>query len=100
MIRCDSVICHDYILEGNGTLQSVVDTMVEMDWFFKHSNYRTELNAIYDQNRYLRDYDDFDKVQFSKQAKRNALKRWINQGMKGVQPPSSLNSTILQLRAR
>ncbi|KAI9026221.1 hypothetical protein DFJ74DRAFT_704713 [Hyaloraphidium curvatum] len=41
-VRGDSRLCEDYIKGGKGRgLREVVDAMVEMDWYFKHTNYET-----------------------------------------------------------
>jgi len=38
-IRDDSTLSWDFIIHGSGSLENVVTTMREMNWFYSHSNY-------------------------------------------------------------
>jgi hypothetical protein len=45
--RYDSTLCHQYV-EGTSTksLKAIVDTMVEMDYFHKHTNYKQIMSGL------------------------------------------------------
>lgn len=41
--RLDSVLCKEWILEGNGNVWDITHTMIRMDFLHKHTRYRTLL---------------------------------------------------------
>lgn len=49
-LRNDSVLCDEYILHNKGRINEVVDTMVEMKFFFEHTNYASCMSSL------MRDY--------------------------------------------
>jgi hypothetical protein len=45
-LRSDSVLCRQYIIDGSGELDEVVDTMEEMKFLFAYTSYASECRAI------------------------------------------------------
>ncbi len=105
-LRGDSSLCQQYIYNlTNVTLEEVVTTMAEMDWFFKNTQYsrfRNEYkNDYYKKNHdyYISDdegeriYMNHTKI-ISDNGKRLALKDWAskNNDLTGV--PVSLHERI------
>jgi hypothetical protein len=48
-LREDSRLCNAYMYDGRGVLEEVVETMKEMDWLYKHTNYAERLRDACDQ---------------------------------------------------
>ena len=55
-IRNDSVVCQDYVIRSNGYLSDIVDTMEEMDFLFKHTNYSSQVTTE------IRDFKEFQSA--------------------------------------
>ncbi|KAF7722695.1 hypothetical protein EC973_002858 [Apophysomyces ossiformis] len=52
-LRADSSLCSQYINQGKGNLEEIVTIMMEMDWYFRCTNYASA--------RYIEvEYDDYD----------------------------------------
>ncbi|KAJ3210720.1 hypothetical protein HDU67_005049 [Dinochytrium kinnereticum] len=83
-LRDDSVLCSQYIRKGLGDLGAIVNIMVEMDWYFRCTEYET-LRIIHDS-----DYEDYgyrrrrDHVD-SEYGKSRALEEWCKERVsKGI----------------
>lgn len=94
MLRADSKLCEQYIASGRPSVDTVVTTMVEMDFFFKHTDYEEIREKLYDQEREERDNEweewrqngcdrDFrpesspiDAQELSETAKKQALQKF------------------------
>jgi hypothetical protein len=50
-LRNDSRLCEQYIMEGGGLAEAVVDTMEEMEFLFKHTTYSRKCNTLIDAMR-------------------------------------------------
>jgi hypothetical protein len=97
-IRNDSILCERFI-NGDETylLNELVYIMVEMDWYYKYTNYSKIIKNLYDNffyeqkkygNRnYYEEFDENDKMEISKNAKKIALKNWNKDGKLGFGPP-------------
>lgn len=80
-LRADSRMCAEYIQYG-GHVDSVVEMMVEMEFFVNHTEYSCVFSDIVDYHeRYRLDRDDrWDRDEVSDEAKRTALCRFIRAG--------------------
>jgi hypothetical protein len=97
-IRNDSILCERFI-DGDETylLNELVYIMVEMDWYYKYTDYSKIIKNLYDDffyeqrkygNRnYYEEFDENDKMEISKNAKKIALKNWNKDGKLGIAPP-------------
>jgi hypothetical protein len=88
MLRSDSVLCKNYINLKTDDISLVINTMIEMDWLFKNTNYGNivkqrlrDLHQNYDyydrDERYF--YNDIDEqlIENEKEsAKRDAFEFW------------------------
>ena len=97
-LRGDSRLCDSYIATCSPALQHVVDTMHEMNWYFKHTAYEAlrefEWEEAKEQVGWWR-LDDVDKEPASHNAKVRALDALITQiGREGVLAMPSLPPTI------
>ncbi|KAG2187076.1 hypothetical protein INT44_003304 [Umbelopsis vinacea] len=115
-LRSDSRLCQRYIGSATGVADSIVITMMEMDWFFRCTSYATSRKSFYnyyEESEYDTD-DDYGWEQprwrysiNSEKGKDEALENWINTRIvKGryqrvdqdqdnkSRPPSSLWPTI------
>jgi len=85
VLREDSTLCNNYIRRNQGNVDEIVDTMIEMDFLFRYTNYASILrnhtsNYVYES----RMYDDFgydplsntEKIVLSRTSKKLALKEW------------------------
>lgn len=80
-LRADSRMCAEFVQYG-GHVDSVVETMVEMEFFVNRTEYSDVFSDIvneYVRNRYDRD-DRWDRDEVSDEAKRVALCRFIRLG--------------------
>lgn len=83
-LRDDSALCQGYILYGLGELDTTVDTMIEMNWFYTQTNYKAILQDLYDRNReeYFYEsesYEPMHPVEMSNNAKHIVLKAmWLS----------------------
>jgi hypothetical protein len=59
-LRSDSRLCQQYISSATGDADSIVDTMKEMDWFFRCTNYATSRKFYYSNADSDYDTDDDD----------------------------------------
>jgi hypothetical protein len=94
-LRSDSRVCHAWIETGQGNVQDVVETMLEMDWFFQHTDYSRRIGAAlqayrYERNSWRLDSDD-DDAEFHapvwNAASQSALaKREALRALKGARP--------------
>jgi hypothetical protein len=77
-LRQDSEVCDNYINNNEQELDYVVNTMIEMDFYFKYTDYRDEFkNAKYEYGGYYEDGEyEYDYISVSKTAKRRALRTW------------------------
>lgn len=105
-IRGDSVLCGNYVNYGIGSIDNVVNTMAEMDFFYKHTSYpsiyKSELNDWFREQRdfdgeYYHDLDSENRIELSNSAKRTALKRWVLRYNKNDDP---LNCSYLPVSLR
>jgi hypothetical protein len=86
-IRDDSSLCRNYIECNEGELHDIVNTMVEMDFYFKYTDYsyqfKKETSSSYDYNdEYDDDYDykdNYCRASVSANAKRRALRNFAKQ---------------------
>ena len=94
-IRNDSILCERFI-DGDNTylLNELVYIMVEMDWYYKYTNYSKIIKNLYDdfyyeqkKYGYYGDFDEDDKMELSKNAKKIALEKWNKEGKIGIAPP-------------
>lgn len=69
-LRNDSELCWNYIEYNDGDLDYIVDTMIEMDFYYKFTNYQ----SFYKKCKY--DLYDDDYISISYEAKKMALKSW------------------------
>lgn len=116
-IRRDSRLCSNYVDHGKGNIDDVVTTMVEMDFFYRHTAYpriyKSELNDWFKEQRefdgeYYHDLDDETRSELSNIAKRSALKGWtkmyINNGLGDptgcLYLPVSLRSKVERVRVK
>lgn len=94
-IRNDSRVCNEYIQTGSGpngeNLQDVVEVMREMDWFFKHTNYRHVFQNIKDEYRWNREW--YDIVDVSEEAKERVMQAYKRNG----RPSEGLPRNVLQM---
>jgi hypothetical protein len=97
-IRNDSVLCDNFI-EGDDTytLNELVNIMVEMDWYYKYTNYSKIIKKLYDDffhkqksYGYYDELDEYDKMEISKNAKKLSLEQWIRDGMVGDPFPEKI----------
>lgn len=120
ILRSDSMLCNNY-LNGSDryTIDYIINTMVEMNWFFTNTNYSfytKKYDNIKKQERYhdyqnygyiYRNYesDDSDdefrqeeRQEYNKNksihAKEEAINEWIHKGKIGIKPPNTLNKMI------
>jgi len=89
-LRDDSTLCNKYIENNIGDVNEIVTIMVEMDFYFKYTQYSNILynqrSNYIDNERSYRYYDwDYyitltskDKTMLSTSAKKEALKLWCN----------------------
>lgn len=85
-LRNDSELCSKYINNNDNSLEYVVNTMIEMDFYFKYTEYSSEFNKEkphkYYNNNYNKygydddDYCNYDYILASSNAKNNALHKW------------------------
>lgn len=94
-IRDDSRVCNEYIQTGSGpngeNLQDVVEIMREMDWYFKHTNYRHVFQNIKDEYRWNREW--YDIVDVSEEAKERVMQTYKRKG----RPSEGLPRNVLQV---
>ncbi len=78
-LRNDSELCRNYIMKGEDDIEYVVNTMIEMDFFFRCTNYKEEFKNAKEDSGYY-DYEDrtyhYDYIDVSRIAKENALYNW------------------------
>ena len=91
VLRHDSRMCDDFISKNKRKLDEVVDTMDEMNFFHKHTNYRD----CYDQERRLRQeyYDRYVIEEVSEEAKAVAM-RTFTKSFLGTEPPAYLPRSL------
>lgn len=77
-LRPDSRLCEEYVERGRHTLEFVVDTMEEMRFFHRHTNYVEFMRDIKDEYRECGERWDHDQV--SEEAKQRALDDWTENG--------------------
>lgn len=87
VLRNDSVLCKRYIdniFKSSYDVHEIVDTMVEMKFFYEHTSYKRILDNLYGNLYNYEDSEDehyyyrrVDKVDLSKRAKDAALKLWL-----------------------
>jgi hypothetical protein len=109
-LRSDSRLCNGFIEHGLGNPDRIVETMAEMNWFFKFTDY-SDLKYVYTSHGggYTSDEDDWEDDMFidrydmpwrhlfsrprsiltkridSESGKRSALERWVEQRLsKGI----------------
>lgn len=123
-LRSDSVLCDDYIVHNKGCINHIVDTMVEMKFFFEHTNYAYWMSSMMrdyyrERRRYSHGwFDDEDededdrreieaeRKQNSKHSKQCALEEWVRtfaskeQAKNSPYLPSSLKSKIDRISFR
>jgi hypothetical protein len=86
-LREDSTLCYRYIYDNIGEINDVVNTMVEMDFFHKYTNYSNEYYNI--QSNYIdfqrsMSFGDYyyltsdDKKRISNMAKKSCLEKWCS----------------------
>lgn len=77
-LRLDSALCRTFIEEGIGHPPEIADTMEEMQFFFRHTEYRFHMQSWH----------------FSDLAKEVALKQWVMEhgALSTVLPPSLRNA--------
>lgn len=88
-LRNDSLLCYNYIQNNIGDPEEIVKIMVEMDFYFKHTDYSNVISSFtsnyidYRKHYIYDDYGYFDinlsqneKNNLSEQAKKEALKKW------------------------
>lgn len=83
-IREDSVLCSDFIESNRGDIEKVVETMVEMDFYFKYTPYPDEYSKERDNYFYTdhngrtiyRTLTENERHDISMNAKRKALNKW------------------------
>jgi hypothetical protein len=88
-LRDDSLLCNNYIQNNIGDPEEIVKIMVEMDFYFKYTDYSDliyEYTSNYIDYRKHYIYDDYgyfniklsqkEKNNLSEQAKKEALKEW------------------------
>lgn len=76
-LREDSRLCNDYIDNGEGDVNDIVDIMVEMKFYVNHTSYFKELEeGINDELEYR---GRFDRDEESYCAKSRALDTWCEQ---------------------
>lgn len=63
-LRYDSVLCSDYIRKNKGNLNSIIEVMLEMDWYFKFTTYEN-------------DRFDHEYQCDSRRGKHIALQKWM-----------------------
>ncbi|KAJ3082817.1 hypothetical protein HK102_001444 [Quaeritorhiza haematococci] len=84
-LRDDSALCKQYIWHGyaNGrTLEQVVNVMVEMDWYFRCSEYRATHSTLHSREEVEFLYQGgfgVTKQQSSERRKLIALQRWVRE---------------------
>ncbi|CAO3669050.1 unnamed protein product [Umbelopsis ramanniana] len=77
-LRSDSRLCQKYISSATGDADSIVDTMKEMDWFFRCTNYETSRKTFYYSSGYS-DYDtddDDDEDNYNDHGSREPRRRY------------------------
>lgn len=119
VLRNDSVLCKRYIdniFKSSDDIHEIVDTMVEMDFFYKHTSYRRIREILY-QKYEDSDYSDYsdcsdysedeyynkkvDGIDLSRRSKEAALKSWLKKTDKSSEkykllPRSLQNKLSLQ----
>jgi hypothetical protein len=87
-LRSDSRLCQHYISSATGDADSIVDTMKEMDWFFRCTNYATSRKFYYSNADSDYDTDDDDNDyngggEFHVDSERDlALQNWLKKRFK------------------
>jgi hypothetical protein len=75
-LRPDSVLCKRYIEDGDIDIRFVVDTMVEMDWFFNNTNYANRIkHEFYCKTHYM---SDIEIEKFKENIKRLVFLKYKN----------------------
>jgi hypothetical protein len=78
-IRDDSKMCSFYILNGHGingeTVEEIVDIMEEMAWLYQNTTYFDTIEAR--KREYIMDGLWYDLSELIKQAKRRAIRTWV-----------------------
>jgi len=103
-LRTDSVLCNNYIEKNIGSIDHIVNVMVEMDFYFKYTNYDTEYSREKDnywrQQHYI---SDDDRIDISSTAKRRALQKWclrftnVESALLSNYLPDSLREKVRQI---
>lgn len=97
VVRDDSRLCEDYVKKGRGKLDYVVETMVEMNFYFTHTNYQQHYNHIWRIEKEFSGWCDRDEV--SEMAKLEAFKDFVfaqNECPEYV--PESLKASFCKLK--
>lgn len=84
LLRDDSTLCYGFIENNIGDVTEIVTIMVEMDFYFKYTNYSSifydyKSNYIYNArsyNNYYYSLSNEEKNKLSKSSKKEALKGW------------------------
>ena len=86
VLRNDSVLCKRYIdniYKSSYDVHEIVDTMVEMVFFYEHTSYKRIRDNLYDNYEYSDDSEDeyyhkkVNNIDLSSRAKDAALKLWL-----------------------
>jgi hypothetical protein len=112
-LRDDSILCNNYIDYDIGNINEIVTIMIEMDFYFKYTNYANifyneKSNYIYNMHSYnfygnsYYSLSNEEKNEISTSSKKKALKQWfMNQqnyetAIKRTNLPPSLREKIKQ----
>jgi len=80
LIRSDSVLCNDYIEKGpecGFTVDEICQILKEMDFYYKHTDYRNHLRQVRADNRELYGWHCTDENEVRDEAKEVALREFV-----------------------
>ena len=86
-IRNDSILCENYIVSCEGSINDIVDTMRFMDWLFKYTDYRNIMKSRLGNLR--NEYYNVHNI--SESVKTLILEKYIKQPVNFRMPPPDTN---------
>ena len=95
-LREDSRLCEEYIERGVGNIDHIVETMIEMNFYFQHTDYRQIYREVWRREKSFSGWADADDV--SEMAKYDALRQFAS-GLSECPDyvPASLRSDVQSL---
>lgn len=101
--RMDSFLCKMYVKHGLESIlgetkdmgiitcvDDIIDIMIALNFLHKKTNYSSQLTYLHNNSRHYRD-DNYD---FTKMARKSALKAWLTKGGKREEIPKRLHKYV------